>query len=55
MKCIYCGRFVSYADLNAERAFNKMVTPDSLFGPEEWECYHVACREKERAKYAGKA
>lgn len=45
MKCDYCGRFMSYADFDAGIAVYKMTQPDSEFGPEEYEGYHVACRK----------
>ena len=46
-KCDICGRFVSYADLDNEKAKHNLVTPDSAYTFEKWETYHVACNEKE--------
>ena len=50
MRCIYCGRYMSYSDLNDRRAIYEMTQPDSIFGPERWEGYHYACKDKSPAE-----
>ncbi len=44
--CDYCGRFISYADQAAGRAVHHLLTPDSHFTREEFESYHIECKEK---------
>jgi hypothetical protein len=44
--CDYCGRFISYADLDEGRAVHHLLTPDSHFTREVFESYHIECKEK---------
>lgn len=41
-KCVVCGRYVSYADLDSGAAKINMVTPDSYYTREE---YETLCRK----------
>ncbi len=50
IKCDYCGRFISYNDIDNNKAVYKMIQPDSEFGPETWTSYHKECKEKEEGK-----
>lgn len=34
IKCIYCGKFISYDDIHLNKA-KQEFTPDTPFGPEE--------------------
>ena len=47
-KCVYCGRFIGWDEFEKEE-IGSDFTPDSHFGPEEYEFYHLEC-EKEFAK-----
>jgi hypothetical protein len=44
--CDYCGRFISYADLDSGRAVHHLLTPNSHLTREEFESYHVDCQQK---------
>lgn len=48
MRCIYCGRYISFADLDAGRAFHDLVTPDSELSVERWEAYHQQCKVSDK-------
>jgi len=45
IKCTWCGRFISYADLHSEKAYHYMVTPDSYCSVETWESCCKKCRK----------
>jgi hypothetical protein len=38
--CDYCGRFISYADLDEGRAVHRLLTPDFV--------YHLTAKHTER-------
>ena len=46
-KCSYCGRFISYKDLEEGVATYKMISPDSSYSIESFE----GCCKKCRLKY----
>lgn len=50
LKCSFCGRFVSYKDLEEEIALHYLLTPDSLFTQEEFETMCEKCVAKKLAK-----
>lgn len=37
IKCDVCGKFISYADLEENKATVRMVTPDSAYTSEQYE------------------
>lgn len=43
-RCDYCGQFISYADLDTEKAECYMVTPDTEFTWETYRTHHMACK-----------
>lgn len=45
--CDYCGKFVSYKDLENKKATHKMTLPDSDLSVETWESLCRKCKEKE--------
>ena len=45
IKCNYCGRFISYNDLNSGKAYYQMVLPDSDCSIETWEGCCGRCKE----------
>lgn len=45
-KCDYCGRFISYKDLEEGVATFKMIYPDSAFTSESWEGCCKKCKLK---------
>ena len=47
IRCTWCGRFVSYADLDSGEAYHKMATPDSDYTWEEYETCCKKCNGKE--------
>jgi hypothetical protein len=52
-KCSYCGRFVSYADLDAKCATHKLSMVWDYYREEpveESDTYHIACAEKYAAQ-----
>lgn len=50
MRCSFCGKFVSYKDLDEQIAFHYLLTPDSLFTNEEFETQCKKCVEKHLGK-----
>ena len=44
--CDYCGKFISYAQLDSGDARHFLSTPDSHFTKEEFESFHWNCRPK---------
>ena len=49
-KCDFCGKFISYEDLDSGKAVRCLDTPDSDYSQETYKTEHVACRLKhERA------
>lgn len=42
-RCVYCGRFISNADMDSKRA-GCNFTPDTAFSSESVEWFHVACK-----------
>lgn len=46
IKCDYCGKFISYIDLQEDKAYHLMKTPDSLISTEEWESCCKSCNKK---------
>ena len=46
IKCDYCGRFVSYKDLDEGKAYRIMVTPDSHFTKEDYETVCKKCNKE---------
>lgn len=49
IKCSYCGRFISYQDIDVGRAVINF-TPDNAFGPEEIEYWHKECDNRAELK-----
>lgn len=49
LKCEICGKFISYFDLDTNRAVHRMVTPSSHLTNEEWETFHKKCLEDDEA------
>ena len=47
-KCDWCGRFVSYENLQSGESYHVMVTPDSHYSSETWE---TCCKKCKRIKY----
>jgi hypothetical protein len=50
-RCDYCGKFISYADFDTERAkrdFDVVWRPSVSGGEpdEQYDTYHVACKQK---------
>lgn len=51
-RCVYCGQFVAFADVAVYgTAVTRMVTPDSAFTREEYETYHIDCKEKKEGNH----
>ena len=48
MKCDYCGKFVSYKDIEDGKVVSQMVTPDSYFTKEEYETICKSCVNQRR-------
>jgi len=46
IKCDYCGKFISYKDLDEGKAYSIMTTPDSYLTKEEYETICSKCRNK---------
>ncbi len=42
LKCDICGRFISYTDLENNKAIHRMITPDSVVSEENFE---TLCRD----------
>jgi hypothetical protein len=42
-RCDICGRFISYLELDNDKATHKLIYPDSAFTAETWETYHNEC------------
>lgn len=54
-RCVYCGRFVSFADVAVYgKAVTRMVTPDSHFTRETYETYHKDCQDAAELKELGR-
>lgn len=47
-KCVECGQFVSYEDLETGRASRNMITPDSYFSIERFETICGKCNNKSK-------
>ncbi|MDE2098009.1 MAG: hypothetical protein KGL39_12220 [Patescibacteria group bacterium] len=43
LKCDVCGRFISWADFNSEKAMRRLNTPDSQFSREEYDTVCPKC------------
>ena len=50
-KCDYCGRFISYRAFELGLANSYMITPDSDYSHEEYETYHLLCKEAWERRY----
>lgn len=48
IKCDWCGQFISYMDLDSNKAYNKMITPYSDISFEEMESKCKKCIENEK-------
>jgi len=48
IKCDYCGRFIKYADLVDNTAFNIMITPESDISFEEYKSICKSCTERKK-------
>lgn len=48
-RCDYCGKFISFSDLDSGKASRKLVTPDSYLSKEEYETVCSKCNAKEMA------
>ena len=46
IKCDICGKFISYKDIENEKAVNRLDTPDSYFSFEKYESKCKNCRKK---------
>ena len=44
-RCSFCGRYISYADMDNKRA-GCNFTPDTAFSSESVEWFHLACRDR---------
>jgi hypothetical protein len=47
-RCDDCGHFISYADLDGNRAQRKLLCPDSAYTWETWETVCAKCAQKEK-------
>ena len=47
IKCDFCGRFISIKDLDDEKAYIEMVSPDSHFTKEKYETICKECNKKD--------
>ena len=47
IRCSFCGRFISYKNLETGKATHIMVLPDSHLSCETWVGTCVRCKEKE--------
>ncbi len=45
LACSWCGRFVSFRDLESGKAYTYMSTPDSHYSQEDWETVCRKCKE----------
>lgn len=45
IRCTWCGRYVSYVNLNSGEAYHHMITPDSDCSVEEWETCCKKCNK----------
>ncbi|MHA1470342.1 MAG: hypothetical protein ACTSSP_07245 [Candidatus Asgardarchaeia archaeon] len=43
IRCEFCGRFISYKDLDEGKAIHRLVTPDSHLTRVEFESFCVKC------------
>ena len=48
-KCNVCGRFIAYSDFETGKAVNVLTNPSAYGAEEEWDTYHVACEEDDKA------
>lgn len=42
-RCEYCGKFVSFKDIEEGKVVHKLLYPDSQFTKETYETYHKSC------------
>jgi hypothetical protein len=42
-RCLVCGQFIGFDELEEGTAVHHMVTPDSDVSSETYETYHVRC------------
>ena len=47
-RCDVCGRFISHADFDSNRALRQLLTPDTYFSIEAYETLCPRCYEKEK-------
>lgn len=54
MRCVWCGKFVAYADFDQGKALSHF-TPDTQFTRESIEVEHMACKERFEPELAARA
>ena len=47
MRCSWCGRFVSYEDIDIRLEYSYMAIPDSDYSSETWENVCKNCNKKQ--------
>jgi hypothetical protein len=54
-RCDYCGRFISYEDLESGQAETYEIFPDSEYSVETWATHHIACKEASESEQKKRA